>query len=148
MKLSYYCPAYHMYNWKGEIISYIQLKRGDHIIHTTEKGRSYHTYNWKGEIISYIQLKRGELKRGDHIIYTTEKGRSQMHTFNGVPKGFKSFWRDSRFPATNDAFYFCFYLNISCLNEYKLECENSRPRWLSWMLRPTGDQEVAGSTPA
>ena len=25
---------------------------------------------------------------------------------------------------------------------------NSRPRWLSWMRRPTGDQEVAGSTPA
>ena len=24
----------------------------------------------------------------------------------------------------------------------------SRPRWLSWMRRPTGDQEVAGSTPA
>ena len=23
-----------------------------------------------------------------------------------------------------------------------------RPRWLSWMHRPTGDQEVAGSTPA
>ena len=25
---------------------------------------------------------------------------------------------------------------------------NSRPRWLTWMRRPTGDQEVAGSTPA
>ena len=25
---------------------------------------------------------------------------------------------------------------------------DSRPRWLSWMHRPTGDQEVAGSTPA
>ena len=24
----------------------------------------------------------------------------------------------------------------------------SRPRWLSWMRLPTGDQEVAGSTPA
>ena len=24
----------------------------------------------------------------------------------------------------------------------------SRPRWLSWMRCPTGDQEVAGSTPA
>ena len=24
----------------------------------------------------------------------------------------------------------------------------TRPRWLSWMHRPTGDQEVAGSTPA
>ena len=24
----------------------------------------------------------------------------------------------------------------------------NRPRWLSWMHRPTGDQEVAGSTPA
>ena len=24
----------------------------------------------------------------------------------------------------------------------------SRPRWFSWMRRPTGDQEVAGSTPA
>ena len=23
-----------------------------------------------------------------------------------------------------------------------------RPRWLSWMHRPTGDQEVAGLTPA
>ena len=23
-----------------------------------------------------------------------------------------------------------------------------RPRWLSWMRRPTGDQEVAGSNPA
>ena len=23
-----------------------------------------------------------------------------------------------------------------------------RPRWLSWMRRPTGDQEVGGSTPA
>ena len=23
-----------------------------------------------------------------------------------------------------------------------------RPQWLSWMRRPTGDQEVAGSTPA
>ena len=22
------------------------------------------------------------------------------------------------------------------------------PRWLSWMRRPTGDQEVAGTTPA
>ena len=26
--------------------------------------------------------------------------------------------------------------------------DNSRPRWLSWMRRPTGDQEVTGSTPA
>ena len=24
----------------------------------------------------------------------------------------------------------------------------SRPQWLSWMRRPTGDQEVAGSNPA
>ena len=24
----------------------------------------------------------------------------------------------------------------------------ARPRWLSWMRRPTGDQEVPGSTPA
>ena len=27
-------------------------------------------------------------------------------------------------------------------------CSSSRPRWLIWMRRPTGDQEVAGSTPA
>ena len=26
--------------------------------------------------------------------------------------------------------------------------EVSRPPWLSWMRRPTGEQEVAGSTPA
>ena len=27
-------------------------------------------------------------------------------------------------------------------------CQGRLPRWLSWMRRPTGDQEVAGSTPA
>ena len=29
-----------------------------------------------------------------------------------------------------------------------LPVKNCRPRWLSRMRRPTGDQEVAGSTPA
>ena len=29
-----------------------------------------------------------------------------------------------------------------------LQTPHRRPRWLSWMRRPTGDQEVAGSTPA
>ena len=28
-----------------------------------------------------------------------------------------------------------------------VENKPGRPRWLSWMRRPTGDQEVAGSTP-
>ena len=38
------------------------------------------------------------------------------------------------------SFYMPFvYLPYTC---------NGRPRWLSWMRRPTGDQEVAGSTPA
>ena len=27
-------------------------------------------------------------------------------------------------------------------------CTVCRPRWISWMRRPTGDQEVKGSTPA
>ena len=26
--------------------------------------------------------------------------------------------------------------------------KSSQPRWLSWMCRPTGDQEIAGSTPS
>ena len=35
------------------------------------------------------------------------------------------------------------------VKEYKVFQElRGRPRWLSWMRRPTGDQEVAGSTPA
>ena len=29
----------------------------------------------------------------------------------------------------------------------KISFADCRPRWLSWMRRPTGDQEVAGSTP-
>ena len=32
--------------------------------------------------------------------------------------------------------------------KYKSLLTCCRPRWLSWMRRPTGDQEVAGSTPA
>ena len=39
-----------------------------------------------------------------------------------------------------------------CLKRHRLHYmyvnAKSRPRWLSWMRRPTGDQEVAGSTPA
>ena len=34
-------------------------------------------------------------------------------------------------------------VNISPVNH-----RSSQPRWLSWMRRPTGDKEVAGSTPA
>ena len=52
-------------------------------------------------------------------------------------------------------------LLFATINRFSLEIDNparlwfglitkiwSRPRWLSWMRRPTGDQEVAGSTPA
>ena len=43
-----------------------------------------------------------------------------------------------------DTGYRCFFSIISiCISIYL-----SRPRWLSWMCRPTGDKEVAGSTPA
>ena len=34
------------------------------------------------------------------------------------------------------------------IQEIESTNEDRRPRWLSWMRRPTGDQEVAGSTPA
>ena len=36
-------------------------------------------------------------------------------------------------------------LFFDCMSVYLFIC---RPRWLSWMRRPTGDQEVAGSVPA
>ena len=41
-----------------------------------------------------------------------------------------------------DRFQYCLLPNTV------LKHRLSRPRWLSWMRRPTGDQEVAGSTPA
>ena len=36
----------------------------------------------------------------------------------------------------------------NCPKIYPCRILYARPRWLSWMRRPTGDQEVAGSTPA
>ena len=36
----------------------------------------------------------------------------------------------------------------ACLPEYGVMINMVWPRWLSWMRRPTEDQEVAGSTPA
>ena len=42
--------------------------------------------------------------------------------------------------------HFCNFLAQSRKADKKSSL--SRPRWLSWMRRPTGDQEVAGSTPA
>ena len=41
------------------------------------------------------------------------------------------------------------HLDLQCLHRYLFwSAWLSQPRWLSWMRRPTGDQEVAGSTPA
>ena len=41
-----------------------------------------------------------------------------------------------------------YYQRTQCTDEQERPRSDSRPRWLSWMCRPTGDQEVAGSTPA
>ena len=41
-----------------------------------------------------------------------------------------------------------FNASLNDLSSISSDCWQSRPRWLSWMRRPTGDQEVAGSTPA
>ena len=43
--------------------------------------------------------------------------------------------------SSHNSRFFSVYLYI-----YKADV--SRPRWLLWMRRPTGDQEFAGSTPA
>ena len=40
--------------------------------------------------------------------------------------------------------YYCFIISLSVISTYP-KC---RPHCLGWMRRPTGDQEVAGSTPA
>ena len=40
------------------------------------------------------------------------------------------------------------FRNIQAHRERRGHRPLCRPRWLSWMRRPTGDQEVAGSTPA
>ena len=38
-------------------------------------------------------------------------------------------------------------LHINSSNATANQHGGCRPRWLSWMRRPTGDQEVAGSSP-
>ena len=43
--------------------------------------------------------------------------------------------------------HICISLDVN-FNESLTNDVVSRPRWLSWMRRLTGDQEVAGSTPA
>ena len=60
-------------------------------------------------------------------------------------KAFKQ-W-SSKFPKILNTFW------CSCFLKYLLtgkHCKpwSGRPLWLSWMRHPTGDQEVAGSTPA
>ena len=43
----------------------------------------------------------------------------------------------------------CIFQHFSHTNVWSPnKCTGGRPRWLSWMRRSTGDQEVAGSTPA
>ena len=40
------------------------------------------------------------------------------------------------------------YITETFFNNYIVHFFSCRPRWLSWIRRPIGDQEVAGSTPA
>ena len=37
---------------------------------------------------------------------------------------------------------------LPIIQQYLVKSLGSKPRWLSWMRRATGDQEVTGSTPA
>ena len=48
----------------------------------------------------------------------------------------------------NVCIFFFFFLYIICKVFMSLYLWGGGPRWLSWMRRPTGDQEVMGSTPA
>ena len=41
-----------------------------------------------------------------------------------------------------------FYIDVTAPKSTGIFLISRRPRCLSWMRRPTGDQEVAGSTPA
>ena len=45
-------------------------------------------------------------------------------------------------------YYFCKHLMKYCRGESFYHTSFSWPRWLSWMRRRTGDQEVAGLTAA
>ena len=55
---------------------------------------------------------------------------------------------------TYDDLHMFLLFKIQTFSQFKMHTSRrtrikcSRPRWLSWMRRPTGDQEVAGSTPA
>ena len=70
----------------------------------------------------------------------------------GIANGQISSIFDSYLPMTFP--YFCFrmitWVNINGFspNLVRALILCGRPRWLSWMRRPTVDQEVAGSTPA
>ena len=58
------------------------------------------------------------------------------------------FWITVRITATWEIFW---KVGSSCwVNTNRILADDilSRPRWRIWMRRPTGDQEVAGSTPA
>ena len=48
----------------------------------------------------------------------------------------------------SNAVYLCNPFKVPFFTDYFVPDLYSRPRWLSWMRGPTGDQEVAGSTPA
>ena len=52
-----------------------------------------------------------------------------------------SVWRSHILPLDHQ-------VPINSMIQFHLKWWMGRPRWISWMRGPTGDQEVAGSTPA
>ena len=56
------------------------------------------------------------------------------------------FWHEHQI-KTQVSLHICTVWSDSSLSTWR-NIASSQSRWLSWMLRPTGDQEVAGSTPA
>ena len=60
-------------------------------------------------------------------------------------KQFRSWWYGSLWAVSTETSLFA---QVFSLVRRVRRVERGLPRWLSWMRRPTGHQEVAGSTPA
>ena len=98
--------------------------------------------NWSG---STLFAKTG------HVVFSKRRVKKVLFLLGALHRKKKLIWKLLSWINANPI-VICkllswFNANPFVVTTYAQKDLSDRPRWLSWMRRPTGDQDVAGSTP-
>ena len=136
VKIPRKCPKHQKKERKGTVLVTKQMQYMKPEVHKQKRTEAVKTYFlWKIKQIIHMKMSR--------LIFSEKKKKKkkEIQCAAVVTGAFRVKFRYFRFILFSNYYPFDIYF-------FAWHFTQKKPRWLSWMRRPTGDQEVAGSTPA